>query len=78
MHIETTLHFIESNEFREEIITVLRINLPSEIKKKNIEIWLKDLDNEIMETVQAETQYNLEQCGLSEIYDYIDWEVEDI
>ena len=30
-----------------------------------------------METVKAETQYQLEQCGLSEIYDYINWEVED-
>ena len=77
MHIETVLHFIESNEFREEIITVLRIKLPAEIKRKIIEIWLKELDNEIMETVKAETQYQLEQCGLSEIYDYIDWEAED-
>jgi hypothetical protein len=77
MHTETTLFHIEPNNFREEIITVLRINLPSEIKRKIIERWLKDLDNEIIEVVEAETQYQLEQCGLSEIYDYIDWEVED-
>ena len=76
MRIET-LYYIEPSSFREEIITVLRINLPSEIKRRIIEKWLKDLDDEIMETVQAETQYQLEQCGLSEIYDYIDWEVED-
>ena len=77
MRTETLLYYIEPNNYREEIITVLRINLPSEIKRKIIEKWLKELDDEIMEVVQEETRYQLEQCRYSEIYEYIDWNAED-
>ena len=77
MRTETLLYYIEPNDFKEEIITVLRINLPLEIKRKIIEIWLKDLDKEIEDVVQEELKYQFEQCGHSEIYEYIDWSAED-
>ena len=49
--MEILVYYMNPEDYKEEIINVLRINLPLEIKRQMIEIWLKALDDEIEEVV---------------------------